>query len=286
MKKRIYTLIVSLTALLSSTSSFSQELPFQDGESLNFVITYQCGFSADMVSLNLDLKGIVDPTYGPAFHAVTNIKTFKFWDSFYKMRDIYETKFVADRSVRPFWFHRDANEGKSYQSEAWLEWNRAGDEVKVKITKKDKPAIDTLYKEPSVLRDIINAIYFARCMDFKKLEAGESETVQMTPYRDILELRVRVVGKEQKKVGKLGTFNTVKLGLVIIPKDVDKAGSSGFKVGASEGGDYLGDEKIFLWLSDDENHAPLFFQAPASIGSIKGKLNACSGLKYPLNKVE
>lgn len=277
---------MSAAAILSSTLSFSQELPFKDGESLQFTITYQSMFSADMVSLRLDLKGYEDPTYGSAFHAVTNIRTFKFWDNFYKMRDIYETKFVADRSVRPISFHRDANEGKSYQSEAWLDWNRAGDEVKVKITKKGKPTIDTVYKEPTLLRDIIDAIYFARCMDFQRLEAGNRETVLMTPYRDILELRVRMVGKEKKKIGKLGTFNTVKLGLAIIPKDVDKEGSSGFKVGASEGGDYLDDEKIFLWLSDDENHLPVFFQAPASIGSIKGRLDECSGTKYPLNKVE
>lgn len=272
--------LVSAAAMLPSTLSFSQELPFQSGEKLNYTIVF---ISTEMVSLSLDLTECKDPVYGPAFHAASNIKTYKFWDGFYKMRDVYETWFVADKSMRPINFHRDAKEGRNYESEAWLDWNRDASEVKVKITKKDKPTIDTLYREDGLLRDIINCVYVARGFDYAKMEDGHRETVLLTPYRDILELKVRMVGREQKKIGSLGYCNTIKLALAIKPKNVEKSDSSGFKVGASEDGAYLDSEKIFMWMSDDENHVPLYFQAPASIGSIKGRLVSYEGLKYPLD---
>lgn len=281
--KKLFLLTSFLAAVLFTDAARSQELPFMGGESLEYVITYKALFTADMVRVGLDLTSEVDPQRGDAFHAVTKITTFKFWDSFYKMRDTYETWFQNDANISPIHFHRDAHEGKSYNSEAWLEWSKDLSEVKVKIDKDGKNIKDTVYREEGVLRDIINALYLARILDYDEMQSsGNPVELMMTPYRDILKLRVRFVCKEEVSAGKAGKFNALKLALAIIPKDTDNSGS-GFKIGASENGTYENGEKIFLWVSDDPNHIPVYFSAPASIGSIKGKLSKYDGLKYELS---
>ena len=280
--KKLALLTFFLASVFFTDAARSQELPFQNGESLEYVITYKALFTADMVRVGLDLTSEKDPR-GDAFHAVTKITTFKFWDSFYKMRDTYETWFLADANISPIHFHRDAHEGKSYNSEAWLDWSKDLSEVKVKIDKDGKNVKDTVFREEGLLRDIINALYLARILDYDEMQSsGNPVELLMTPYRDILKLRVRFVGKEVVSAGKAGKFNALKLALAIVPKDTDNSGS-GFKIGASENGTYENGEKIFLWVSDDGNHIPVYFSAPASIGSIKGKLSQYNGLKYELS---
>lgn len=278
--KKILTL---LAFILSVGVASAQDLPFKAGEKLDYVIEYKALFTADMVRVSLELSDFEDSHGGPGFHAVANISTFKFWDSFYRMRDTYETWFLANDTIPPVKFHRDAKEGKNYESEAFLDWNGDFSSVKVKIEKKGAPTRDTVYTEGVLLRDIINSLYLARILDYDAmLESGKPVEVRMTPYRDILQLRVRAAGCEELSSGKLGgRFKTVKLALAIQPKDVEGSGS-GFKIGASEDGSYQDGEKIFLWVSDDENHIPVYFSAPASIGSIKGRLSSYTGLKYEL----
>lgn len=281
--KKLSLLTFFLAAVAFTDVAHSQELPFTGGESLEYVITYKALFTADMVRVSLDLTSEKDPQRGDAFHAVTKITTFKFWDSFYKMRDTYETWFRSDASISPIRFHRDAHEGKSYNSESWLDWSEDLSQAKVKIEKDGKPVKDTVFSEEGVLRDIINALYLARILDYDQMQSsGKPFEVMMTPYRDILKLRVRFVGKEEVSAGKAGKFKALKLALAITPKDTDNSGS-GFKIGASENGTYENGEKIFLWVSDDQNHIPVYFSAPASIGSIKGKLSQYKGLKYELS---
>lgn len=282
MQMKLIRIITAVSALLLFfPEAHSQNLPFRDGEKLEYVITYKALFTADMVRVNLDLSSC-EEAGKPAFHAVTKINTFKFWDSFYRMRDTYETWFLANDSIPPVKFHREAHEGKSYNSEAWLDWNGDFSSVKVRIEKQGAPTKDTTYTEGVLLRDIINSLYLSRILDYDGMEkSGKPIEVRMTPYRDILKLRVRLVGREELSVSKVGRFKTLKLALAILPKDVDGAGS-GFKIGASENGSYENGEKIFLWVSDDVNHIPIYFSAPASIGSIKGRLSSYDGLKYDL----
>lgn len=283
--KRLAFLPLFFAALLFSDAARSRELPFQGGEKLEYIITYKALFTADMVRVGLELTSENDAQRGAAFHAATKITTFKFWDSFYKMRDTYETWFLANDSIPPIHFHRDAHEGKSYNSESWLDWSDDFSEVKVKINKDGKSDKDTVFNEGVLLRDIINSLYVARVLDYDKMQnGGKPVELMMTPYRDILKLRVRYVGKESISISKVGKFNTLKLALAIIPKDTDNSGS-GFKIGASENGTYEDGEKIFLWVSDDLNHIPVYFSAPASIGSIKGKLSKYEGLKYELSSM-
>jgi len=271
--------LVSVSALLLSTSMFSQELPFAAGEKLVYNITYKCGFSADMVSMAFTLE-----ENDSRFHSVCKVSTFKFWDSFYKMRETYETWFSQDPSLTPEKYTRDAINGKNYHCEANLDWN-ADNSINVHIERTKRPVIDTVYQENTMMRDMISSLYFLRSLDYEALKAGKKVKFMMTPYRDILELTFRYAGSEEKKIGDLGTCKVMKIALKITPKEAEKAESGAFKIGTTEDGQYEENtkEKIFLWVSDDANHVPLYFVSPASVGSITGRLVEHSGLKHKLD---
>jgi hypothetical protein len=38
-----------------------------------------------------------------------------------------------------------------------------------------------------------------------------------------------------------------------------------------------------IWISDDENKVPVYFEAPILVGKASGRMNGYEGLKYPLN---
>ncbi|MBQ0024257.1 MAG: DUF3108 domain-containing protein [Bacteroidales bacterium] len=282
MIRRILISALSLLAFIRTVSAQDGELPFRGGERMLYTVHYKFAINADLATLDLSCKN--EAVNGRScIHVTGNVKSLPFWDKFYKVRDLYECSFTNDLSMLPVMYHRDVREAK-YLSKNWYRWAEEGTSVKVNIDKTtlDSP-VDTVFDEGAVLRDFINVIYCCRKLDFSK--TGSVERILVVADYDILEARVRVIGREKKKAGEAGTFNTVKIGVAILPyKSFDKViNHSGIQLGvASEEGEYYGDEKIFVWYTDDDNRMPVLFSSPLKVGAIYGRLTEYSGNKYPL----
>ena len=116
---------IFLALILIPVVSFSQELQcntikeiaekdlsFKDGESLKYVLTYQWGSVMTDVGEGVSTLKRIGAGAGPAhFYASVTGKTYKFYDMFFKVRDLYESKFYAS-TIRPFYFYRSVEEGK------------------------------------------------------------------------------------------------------------------------------------------------------------------------------
>lgn len=289
----LYTLVISiLISVLAPVCICAQNYPFRSGEKASIIIHYKCGFSADLAQI--DLTTTRESNGGnPYFHVVANASTYKGADTFFKVRDLYESKFY-EKDMSPLYFHRDVQEGK-YWAKNWYDWKDDGKQLHAIVDKRNRPHRDTLYTADVVIRDIINLFYDARAMDFKAFERGSNYSTLLAMDKDIMKVILRYMGKEQKKIPDLGTFNTIKIGITIIPvtpadKDDDNANNSLIKFEFDEEAAmaqmdesvYYGKEKIFIWLSDDGNRLPLYFSSPVVIGSVNGRLSSYSGLKYPL----
>ena len=37
-----------------------------------------------------------------------------------------------------------------------------------------------------------------------------------------------------------------------------------------------------IWISDDENKVPVYFEAPILVGKASGRMSGYEGLKYPI----
>ena len=46
---------------------------------------------------------------------------------------------------------------------------------------------------------------------------------------------------------------------------------------------FKGEEEMIIWVSDDYNKVPLYFESPIIVGKVSGRLKRYSGLKYPLS---
>ena len=40
---------------------------------------------------------------------------------------------------------------------------------------------------------------------------------------------------------------------------------------------------MMIWISDDDNRVPVYFEAPILVGTASGRMNGYSGLKYPFD---
>lgn len=274
-------LIISL--LFAGINLFAQTLPFKDGEHMTYVVHYKWGINADLAQLDLSCKAVNDGERN-LYHVVGNISTFKSWDGFYKIRDIYECKFTADADMLPVSYHRQAREGKKYSADNWYDWSPDAMSAKVKIIKSTRAPVDTVYNEGMVIRDLLNIIYKYRV---KELKEGYKEKETFVIDRDILDAQIRVIGKERIKTKELGYVNTIKVGIAVLPRKVFKNEKhDGVALGVkSEDGTFFGDEKVFIWYSDDKNHVPVMFKAPLKVGSFNGRLSYYEGGMYPFTSM-
>jgi len=66
----------------------------------------------------------------------------------------------------------------------------------------------------------------------------------------------------------LGTVRTIKFAAKLLEGEVFK-----------------GEEDMMIWISDDENRLPVYFEAPLLVGVAAGRMSACDGLKHPFESL-
>lgn len=266
---KIYTILASvLLAFLTAAPAPAQELPFTDGETLQYTVHYKYGFSADLASVTT-----TGSVVGNDYHVTLDLRTFRLWDSFFKIRDRYETTFRMSKGVYPRTASRNVSEG-GYWAKCDFTWGADPKSVRCVLDKKDKPHRDTVLTDGHEIRDVVNVIYYCRAADFAKLEAGEAVHTTLAMDRTLYHVQLRFAGRERKKVGSTW-WNTIKVGISLKAGGAD-VNESNTVVSVGDGG-----EKVFFWVSDDDNRVPVFFSAGLKVGAVQGRLASWSGLKYP-----
>ena len=249
--------LFSLFAFLFPLSLFAQNefcglknTSFKDGEKLVFKVYYNMGsiwVGAGEAVFTTDLKKLNDRN---VFHIVGSGKTYKSYDWFYKVRDVYET-YIDAETMLPLKFVRNVNEGgfKIYHS--------------VNFDQRNNRATSTngVYNVPKCVQDVLSSIYYARNIDYNKYQPGAKIPFTMFLDDQVYNLYIRYLGKEQIKT-RYGTFNTIKIRPLLI-----------------EGTIFKGGEKMTVWVSDDANHVPVRVDSPILVGSIKVDLIGYENLR-------
>ena len=269
--------IFFLTLLLACMPALlpAQELPFGDAETVQYTVHYKYGVSADLASVTVEGR-----KQGADYHVTAHLNTFRFWDSFFKMRDKYESTFAMKPGLKPRSAMRDVSEG-NYWVKCNYTWGDDPTRVHAIIDKRNRPHRDTVLKEDGTIRDVFNMIYYCRTADFDKLANGGKIRGIVAMDRTIYKVTLRQVGREKKKVdGK--TWNTVKLAIsMTVQGEVLGEGNTTVSLGDTAA-DFSGGEKMWFWVSDDDNRLPVFFSANLKVGAVQGRMTQLSGNKYPL----
>lgn len=241
------------------------EHAFRQGERLSYIIHYRClGIRTDVGEAEVNLTDGGERDGRRLLHPVASGSTYRFWDAFFPVRDRYESVFYGD-SVQPVYFHRDIHEGK-YTIRNYYSWNDSTHAIDAKVVKTDR-IIDTLLPGHRCTFDILTLFYNARNMDLEALEQGVNNPVSFAIDEEIFDIYFRYIGRENKRIPGLGVFRTLKFAAKVVAGEV-----------------FTGKQEMLIWVSDDMNRVPLFFEAPVIVGSVCGRISGWDGLRYPLEE--
>lgn len=246
-----------------NTLKYESQLAYHDGEELTYAANYTWGpIWTDVGEVILKVKRVVgDPI---RYYVRGDARTYKFYDNFFKVRDIYEASFAVP-SMQPIHFYRNINEG-DYAMKNTYQFNWVENQVRVTIQKNNNPSHDTIIKVQPCTLDVLTFFYNSRNIDFSNVKPNQSFPVTIMIDDEVYTINYRFLKRETKKIKSIGKINCLK-----------------FSVGVVAGEVFKGDEKIDMWVSDDGNHIPVMLETPIIVGKVKGRLKGYKNLKYPLN---
>ncbi|MDR0728997.1 MAG: DUF3108 domain-containing protein [Prevotellaceae bacterium] len=239
------------------------ELAFADGEQLTIVANYKWGLiNTDVgeATMLLSQERFHDTTY---FYAHAYAKTYKFYDNFFMVRDVYEARFLS-RNLRPIYFHRNINEG-GYQMKNTFLFDDSRYTIRASVQRKTNPQKDTILQGRSCTFDFISLFYNSRNLDFDHIVKDQIIPISFAVDEGVYNIYYRYLGKETKKISGLGTFTCLKIAAKPVAGQV-----------------FDGQNEIHIWISDDANHIPLLIETPIIVGKVSARLSKYHGLKYPL----
>ena len=262
------TAIVSLAQVTSFNDCENVGNPahfaFQNGESITLVANYKWG----LVNTNVGeaTMKLSKEDYNNQIHyvAMTNIKTYGFFDTFFKVRDSFVSKFNAD-NLKPSYFHQDTQEGKyTKTSTMTFDWNEKKVSGKKQRKKAPEKEFTTALKDCTF--DFLTFVYYLRNINFDAMPINSNLSVTFALDEKLHNLTVRYLGNERVET-KAGKFNSVKISVQMLESET-----------------FASEPEMILYLSKDKNHIPLYMEMPLKIGKVRISLSDYSNLKYPVNK--
>ena len=237
-------------------------LCFKDGEELTFIANYTWGAVRTDVGELTARVSYQDHPSEPIFHAQASVRTFSFFDWFFKIRDTYEARFRAN-DLTPLYFYRDIHEGKYTIQNRYnfLENNQ----IDVRITRSGNRVRDTLMQGKPCTFDFMTLLYFARNINTLEMKVGEQVMLSFIIDEEMHDLYFRYLGVENKKVQGVGTFRCRKFAASLVAGVV-----------------FTGKEEMLVWISDDDNRLPIGIESPIVVGKVTARLSKYQGIKFPL----
>lgn len=266
---RLYFSLQLLILLLffSPSELFSQskvsDYAFGDGEKLNYTVSYNWGIiwinagAVDFHARKQNNKEASGWHFLSTGHSVSNL------DWLYKVRDTFEV-FTSNNAFQPMKFRRNSFEGGHQVFNSYTFYPQ---EHKVHILAREskKPDLDTTLVIAGNITDVLTATYLTRSHAFKQMNEGEIFQISMLIDNKITYLPIEYHGKETLRTPNGLSFDCIR-----------------FSARIETGTMFLANEKIQVWVSDDENKIPVLIEAKIKVGAIKVHLNTFENLQHPL----
>lgn len=256
------------TACVPVMSTEEDSLVFQAGEKLSFALQYTWGaLYTDVGHAVISLDSL---TFNgeEAFRISAYGQTTRFFDWVFKVREDFKSWFTRD-GMRPLKFTRDTYEGGYEARNTYLyDWNPDNPLIRADVysSKRGQRSLD-LPLTPCTF-DLPSLFYFARNMDFDVVEPGRKYPMTFAIDDDIYNVYFILYGRETIKVKGLGEVRTIKFAAKLLEGEVFK-----------------GEEDMIIYISDDMNRLPVYFEAPLLVGRATGRITGWEGLKHPFSSL-
>lgn len=192
----------------------------------------------------------------PVYHVTGEGKTNPSYDWIYRVRDKYES-YIDTATMQPLKFIRNVNEGgyKIYQN---ITFNK---------TANTAIATDGVFKVPACVQDVVSAMYYARNIDFSRLQPDDKIPFSMFLDNEVFNMYIRFVGREEIKT-RYGKFHAIKIKPLLLKGTI-----------------FEGGENMTVWVSDDLNHIPVRVESPIVVGKVKIDMMSYANLRHPLTSL-
>ncbi len=247
MNKKCFTIIL----IIISIFGFSQ---IKSGEKLVYAGAYNMsGIMTPLAQVTMQTSTIATAK-SSYLHLSCEAATYSKWDSFFKIRDVFES-YVNPTTLMPSLFKRSTNEGGFSKTEKYV---FKGSNVTSTSKRKNKPEITKNFTVGATTQDIVSVIYKLRTLDFASMKIGQSKTFKVVFDEKEVPVTVKYLAIESYNAGNLGKKNCYKLAITANTKAI-----KGLNL---------------IWLTADANKVPALIKFSIKVGVGQLTLTTATGI--------
>lgn len=255
--------LFSFLFLIISLGLMAQNQAVGSNEKLVFTASYNMsGILNDLAQVTMETN-TVNTSTSTLLHLKCTATTYSKWDSFFKIRDLYES-YVSPTSMTPYLYKRDIYEGGYVKK---MEYKFDHKSQTVKSTKSKKRKDGTFWDEKkdiaigSNTKDLVATLYKLRTFDFSKAIPGKSKTLTVIFDNEEHQVTFTLLGTETINTA-IGNKKCYKLAISISTSNVLK-----------------GNNDNLLWLTADDNKVPVYAKFKIAVGTGELRIKSANGLK-------
>lgn len=244
------------------------DLAFGEGEHLKFTMHYCWGaVNSDVGYATVDLDREV-LNGEEVFRCLVFGRTIRWFDLFFKVREDFRSWFRCS-DLRPMRFTRDTREGRYVaKNDFKFIWDAPQPYIDADVYSSSSGQRNPQLPLTACTCDLPALFYLARNMDFDSVAPGKRYPMTFAIDDDVYNVYFILYGPERLKVKGLGTVNTIRFAARLLAGEV-----------------FTGEEDMMIWVTDDDNRIPVYFEAPILVGTASGRLAEYSGLKHPFTSL-
>lgn len=266
---RLSTALFTLAAALLATAAAAQV--YHPGEELHYRISYKAKLVPNTEVAEVEVVTTADTNDSTTLYKVVGSgSTLPAFRWFFNVVDTY-TVWVDPSTLRSVRFESDIREGR-YTLVSHYDYDWPHHEVRTWWRRKEQEPQTRTLKISDNGMDAVSLYFNLRSIDAETLAEGDRRSLEMVLQDTVRTLDFRFLGREVRKVPKLGEFRTLKFAC---------------QIGSSDEFSFTDGTEFLIWISDDLNKIPLYMESPIRVGSIRAYISSFDGLKYPLDcKIE
>lgn len=264
MKRFLWTIIITLTAVLTASAQL-----YHPGEVLSYRLSYKARLFPTTEVATIDISTTLDTLEGKPCYKVRGYGiTLPAYRWFFMVEDCYHI-WADTTTKRTMRFVSDIREG-SYTFRSEYLYDHDNGVVNTRWQKKQLPERTKTMQISQRGMDPVSLYFNLRTEASESFREGDSRRLEMVLEDTVRFLEFRFIGREVKRVPKIGKFRTLKFKC---------------QIGTSDGFSFTDGTEFTVWITDDKNKFPIYLESPIRIGSICGYISTVSGLKYPLESL-
>ena len=247
--------LIVLLFLLFLTKGYSQ---IKTNEKLTYKASYNMsGLLTQLAQVSMETE-LMKTSKNTFLHLSCEATTFSKWDTFFKIRDLYES-YVNPQTLRPSLYKRSINEGGYTKTEKYV-FKADGKTINSTSKRKNKPETQKTFTVGGATQDVVSILYKLRTVDFENYKNGQTKSFTIVFDEKEIPVVVKYMGKE--------TVNAANLGKVACYKISIAAKTAVLK----------GKDQNVIWLTADAKKIPTLIRFSIPVGTGELTLSNATGI--------